>query len=936
MKKVLVIILVLMLSVTTFLIRSDRTEADMTTEVMLQLTKQKILIDEPVQLQIKVTNPAIKELQFRLPEGLQVVEKESQIDKLTVDETTNVVTLKELESDNSISLIAIQAGDYPIQATVSHATGNKTSNQVMVNIAEKKVSDKVTVAEGALTSTIASTTTSALPHASEVPVSLPKESEVTTSSSQASESKTASKVKFEEKQSRVMPPALFNNENNPPFSELDVARSFHIVTGKNSSIHPTNKSQAIITENKKSQSGGMWYKKQVDMTKDFDLKMSVYLGDNPKGADGMTFVIQNDSRGLEAIGEPGAGLGAYNTKKGNYIKNAVALEFDTFYNSSSSAGSDRFVNKKAENRGHIAVQIPGNKNGSTEADHMGLQIATANEQILANDTWRTLQVEWNATTQMISYYFDNYTPIHYKVDDVEKTFGGTMAYWGFTGSTGSYTNFHSASIIQLPDQNKVALNKSVKNLTTGGLFAEAEAVSVGDKVRYRVQVSNSITNRFESLNALVSDELDERLQYNGGSLTINGKAMSDAQWNNGQISLGTVQPGETFDIQFDATVKTTGEIINKARYQAEYEMPHDTNSTFIRTGQLQVHKKDGDSKQGIAGVTYRMNNAAGTVLEKELLTDKQGNIRLENLLPGEYSLTETKAAPGYLIDGTTHQFTIKDDQSEGPTVVNLLNYRAPRPQLTKTTNRLQVGYQDVIEYTLTASLPKDSGRWEDVMVEDDLPSFLTFVKSDEPTTVEGQTIRWSVGQLKAGEQKQLKLSVRVSQIPPTEMITNKARATGDNAVGQSLDPLFAYVENKYVGKLALTSVPQSFDFGSGLTSKAHNQTYSMQSYQDDLIVTDTRIKQTKWVLSVKMKQQLHVGQAELANTIHFENEAGQLIRVTTVDVPLYTESNQAVETVLSDRWKPTGSGFKLVVPGGKGAPGDYKGILGWTLSDAPR
>lgn len=121
-----------------FLIRSDRTEADMTTEVMLQLTKQKILIDEPVQLQIKVTNPAIKELQFRLPEGLQVVEKESQIDKLTVDETTNVVTLKELESDNSISLIAIQAGDYPIQATVSHATGNKTSNQVMVNIAEKK------------------------------------------------------------------------------------------------------------------------------------------------------------------------------------------------------------------------------------------------------------------------------------------------------------------------------------------------------------------------------------------------------------------------------------------------------------------------------------------------------------------------------------------------------------------------------------------------------------------------------------------------------------------------------------------------------------------------------------------------------------------------------------------------------------------------------
>lgn len=60
--------------------------------------------------------------------------------------------------------------------------------------------------------------------------------------------------------------------------------------------------------------------------------MSVYLGSDPKGADGIAFVLQNDPRELEAIGEAGAGLGAYSGGKGTYIKNALALELDTYYN----------------------------------------------------------------------------------------------------------------------------------------------------------------------------------------------------------------------------------------------------------------------------------------------------------------------------------------------------------------------------------------------------------------------------------------------------------------------------------------------------------------------------------------------------------------------------------------------------------------------------
>lgn len=929
MNKFIVVILIIILGITIFFIDSEGTEADVKRAVSLQLTEQEIRMDEPVQLQIKVTDPAIQELQFKLPEGLQVVEKETQIDKLTIDETTQRVTLTNLEPDNTVSMIAIKAGEYHLQAQVIQAKGVSTSNAVKLQIAEKKLSDKVTIAKIPLTTTEYQLT-------NETTTSLPNGRQKTNTSPQVSETSVTASDESKAKQPRIIPPAVFNNENNPPFSELDVGRSFHIVSGKNSSIHPTNKSQAIITENKKSQIGGMWYKKKLDLTEDFDLKMAVYLGDNPQGADGMTFVIQNDARGLEAIGEAGAGIGVYNTKNGEFIKNAVALEFDTFYNTGTSSGTDRFVNNKAKNRGHIAVQIPSEKNGNTATDHRGLQIATENNQILANDTWRTLHVTWNATTKIISYSFENYTPIHYQVEDIEKTFGGTMAYWGFTGSTGTYTNFNSASIIKLPGQNKVEFSKSVKNMTSGGVFTDAATVAVSDKVRYRLKVTNSIKNHFESLNVLVSDELDKRLAFEPGSFTINGKAMTDSEWNNGQILLGTVQPGESFDIQFDAKVKATGKITNKARYQAEHEMSYDTNVAVIQTGQLQIEKKDGDSHQPLAGVTYRLNKADGSLLAADLVTDNSGSITVEKLLPGNYSLTETKAAPGYLIDKQKHQFTIKEDQADGPTQLKLVNYRAPQPQLTLTANRVQAGYQSSIEYTLTASLPKGSGNWKKIVVEAELPAFLTFVAGDEAPLVEGQKIRWSVGDLRAGEQKQLKFSARVTKVPPTEIMTNKASATGVDSNGHAVEPIIAAVDIQYAGQLTLTAVPTALDFGRGLTSQTQTNTYPLQTYDAALIVTDTRIKRNNWMLSVKMKQQLHGEKVELANAIHFEKESGKLMRVTAEDTPIYMEHSQTIETVLSDRWTKTGSGFKLVIPGGKGAAGDYAGILSWTLIDAPQ
>lgn len=54
-------------------------------------------------------------------------------------------------------------------------------------------------------------------------------------------------------------------------------------------------------------------------------------------ADGMTFTMHNDSKGYDAIGGRGAGLGAYTGRvgsqiDGSFLRNSLVIEFDTYRN----------------------------------------------------------------------------------------------------------------------------------------------------------------------------------------------------------------------------------------------------------------------------------------------------------------------------------------------------------------------------------------------------------------------------------------------------------------------------------------------------------------------------------------------------------------------------------------------------------------------------
>ncbi|MEK4811708.1 SpaA isopeptide-forming pilin-related protein [Bacillus sp. FSL L8-0287] len=64
-------------------------------------------------------------------------------------------------------------------------------------------------------------------------------------------------------------------------------------------------------------------------------------------------------------------------------------------------------------------------------------------------------------------------------------------------------------------------------------------------------------------------------------------------------------------------------------------------------GSLKVIKKDSESGKVLAGAEFKLKNEAGQVVGEAKTTNKDGVVKFESLVPGKYTLEETKAPEGY-------------------------------------------------------------------------------------------------------------------------------------------------------------------------------------------------------------------------------------------------------------------------------------------------
>ncbi|GMR67735.1 MSCRAMM family protein [Bacillus sp. MN7755] len=87
-------------------------------------------------------------------------------------------------------------------------------------------------------------------------------------------------------------------------------------------------------------------------------------------------------------------------------------------------------------------------------------------------------------------------------------------------------------------------------------------------------------------------------------------------------------------------------------------------------GSLQVIKKDAESKNVLEGAGFRLKNENGQMVGEKKTTNKDGVVTFENLVPGKYTLEETKAPEGYKAIDVTVEVNVVANEVAKQEVLN--------------------------------------------------------------------------------------------------------------------------------------------------------------------------------------------------------------------------------------------------------------------------
>lgn len=182
-----------------------------------------------------------------------------------------------------------------------------------------------------------------------------------------------------------------------------------------------------LTASTTAQQGCAWLNTPVDFSQPFTHNMSANFGVvDGSGADGICLIYQTG--GPTICGISGGGIGAQG------IANSFIVEFDTWDNGAiqSDIAPD-----------HSAISINGDLNNQQNGP-----VALPNIEDGQN---HTITFSWNPVGNQYTVIFDGNTIMSGSFDIISQCFGGnTLAYWGYTASTGAAFNNQSVCPILPP------------------------------------------------------------------------------------------------------------------------------------------------------------------------------------------------------------------------------------------------------------------------------------------------------------------------------------------------------------------------------------------------------------------------------------------------------------------------------------------------------
>ena len=235
-----------------------------------------------------------------------------------------------------------------------------------------------------------------------------------------------------------------------------------------------------LTPNQGNRNGSAWNKNRLFLDEDFDINARVYLGNSDAGADGIAFVLQNQS--LNA-GSSGGGLGYAG------ITPSFAVEFDTYDNGAVDPTND-----------HIALIA----NGNTGANHS--TFSAPFEVQMEDGQWHTARFVWDASAKNFQVWYDGVRRHNVTLDLKADIFGGRpYVYWGFTGATGGATNLQQVEFTSYCYVQQVGITALAGTNNTAAALTFCEGATV------RLQASTSTSYRWLKNGTAISGETGREL-----------------------------------------------------------------------------------------------------------------------------------------------------------------------------------------------------------------------------------------------------------------------------------------------------------------------------------------------------------------------------------------------------------------------------------------